>query len=69
MPEEQSQAKAYIFSLYPEEDAAIQTFANAKCRGNRSEALRRMIAFASQNYQSTSIVTEMYIAHPESETR
>jgi len=65
MTENQPQvAKAYIFSLYPEEDEAIQTFANARCRGNRSEAVRRMIALALQaDLRHTSIaVTEQYVA-------
>jgi hypothetical protein len=49
MTEEQPTAKAYIFSLYPWENEAIDAFANAKCRGNRSEALRQMVALAVLN--------------------
>lgn len=38
-----------MFALYPEDDAVINAYAEARCRGNRSEALRRMIEFAADN--------------------
>ena len=68
MQEEQPIAKAYIFSLYPEENKAVDDFANTNCRGNRSEALRRMIAFTVRHFQPNTGV-ETYIARPEAETR
>jgi len=43
-------AKGYIFTLYPEHDAAIQEYADAEWRGNRSEALRRIIEQFKQHY-------------------
>ena len=71
MSEEQQQAKLYMFSHYPEDNEAIDAFANAKCRGNRSEAVRRMIGFAlTFMAKPTGVTTEHYVAtHPDAEVR
>jgi len=45
---DEEKAIPYIFSLYQEHDIAIQKLADAKCRHNRSEAMRRMIEFAAE---------------------
>jgi hypothetical protein len=60
MNEDQSGVKPYIFNLYPEETAAVDAFAKAHCRGNRSEAVRRMIALAMRH--TNLAVTEQYVA-------
>lgn len=44
----EEKAAPYIFSLYQEHDTAVQVFADAKCRRNRSEAVRRMIEYAEE---------------------
>lgn len=49
MSEEEKQPTAYIFSLYSEHNDAILELAGARCRGNRSEAVRRMIEFSVAN--------------------
>jgi len=36
-------AKGYIFTLYPEHVAIIAAYADAEWRGNKSEALRRIV--------------------------
>jgi len=62
MSENQAGPKPYIFNLYPEETAAVDAFAKAHCRGNRSEAVRRMIAFTTTRFGPGTIITEQHIA-------
>ena len=71
MSEDQVGVKPYIFNLYPEENQAVQAFAKAHCRGNRSEALRRMIAYAALTFGTPGTpITEHNIAgHPAAELR
>jgi hypothetical protein len=68
MPEDQS-AKSYMFTLYPDHNEAIERFARIKCRGNRSEAIRRMIEFAVENMPSQATTEQYVVTHPNAEIR